>query len=137
MFHAQNCTLLSFQSFLCARQRCVKEVSFIQGRFDKIQGLLGNIQGLFKDLNKFFIFKDFSRVAGCFFKDYSRPVRTMIENQQYTAQGFARACTHAHNQFMDMLCAADLYMPLLLSKWMMKRIVDCHAAICNVACMLA
>ena len=57
MFHAQNCVLLSFQSFLCARQRCINEDLFIQGPFDKIQGLLGKIQGLFKDLSKFFNFQ--------------------------------------------------------------------------------
>ena len=45
MFHAQNCILLSFQSFLCARQRCVNEVLVIQG-------LLGKIQEFFKDLSK-------------------------------------------------------------------------------------
>ena len=56
VFHAQSCILLSFQSFLCARQRCVNEALFIQGPFDKIQGLLGKIQGLFKNLSKFFNF---------------------------------------------------------------------------------
>ena len=57
MFHAQNCVLLSLQSFLCARQRCVNEDLFIQGPFDNVQGLLGKIQGLFKDLSKFFNFQ--------------------------------------------------------------------------------
>ena len=57
MFHAQNCVLLSFQSFLCARQHCVNEVLFIQGPVHKIQGLLGKIKGLFKDLSKFFNFQ--------------------------------------------------------------------------------
>ena len=50
MFHAQNCVLLRFQCFLCAKQRSVKEVLFIQRLFDKIQGL-------FKDLSKFFNFQ--------------------------------------------------------------------------------
>ena len=54
---AENCALLSFQSFLCARQSCVNDVLFFQGCFDKIQGLLGKIQGLFKDFNKFFNFQ--------------------------------------------------------------------------------
>jgi len=57
MLHAQNCVLLSFQSFLWARQGCVNKVLFIQGPFDKIQGLLEKIQGLFKDLSKFFNFQ--------------------------------------------------------------------------------
>ena len=45
IFHAQNCVLLSTQSFL-STWRCIKEVLFIQGPFDKIQGLLGRIQAL-------------------------------------------------------------------------------------------
>ena len=53
---AENCVLLSFQSFPCAIKRCVNDVLIFQGCFDKIQGLLGKIQGLFKDLNKFFNF---------------------------------------------------------------------------------
>lgn len=57
MLHAQNCVLLSFQSFLCARQGWVNKVLFIQGPFDKIQGLLEKIQGLFKDFSKFFNFQ--------------------------------------------------------------------------------
>jgi len=57
MLHAQNCVLLSFQSFLCARQGCINKVLFIQGPFDKIQGLLEKIQGLFKDLSKFVNFQ--------------------------------------------------------------------------------
>ena len=57
MFHEEHCVLLSFQSFLCSRQRCVNDVLFIQGPFDKIQGLLAKIQGLFKDLSKFFNFQ--------------------------------------------------------------------------------
>ena len=73
---AENWVLLSFQSFPCTRQRCVNDVLFFQGCFDKLQGLLGKIQGLFKDLTNFSVFKDFSR-GWCFFKDYSRPVRTM------------------------------------------------------------
>ena len=56
MFHAENCVLLSFQSFLYTR-RCINDVLFIQGHFNKIQGLLGKIQGLFKDLSKFFNFQ--------------------------------------------------------------------------------
>ena len=51
--HAQNCVWLSFQNFLCARQRCANEVLFIQGPIHKIQGLLRKIQGLFKDFRKF------------------------------------------------------------------------------------
>ena len=54
---AEDCVLLSFQSFPCAIKRCVNDVLFFQGCFDKIQGLLGKIQGLFKDLNKFFNFQ--------------------------------------------------------------------------------
>ena len=54
---AENCVLLSFQSFPCAIKRCVSDVLFFQGCFDKIYGLLGKIQGLFKDLNKFFNFQ--------------------------------------------------------------------------------
>ena len=50
MFCAQNCILLIFQSFLSTRQRCINEVLVIQGPFDKIQGL-------FKDLSKFFNFQ--------------------------------------------------------------------------------
>ena len=57
MFHAQSCILLSFQSFLGARQRCINEALLIQGPFDRIQGLLGKTQGLFKDLGKFFNFQ--------------------------------------------------------------------------------
>ena len=56
MFCAENCVLLSFQSFLCARQPGVKNALFFQG-------LLGKIQGLFKGL--------------MLFQDYSRPVHTM------------------------------------------------------------
>ena len=51
--YTKNCVLLSFQSFPCTRQRCINDVLFFQGPFDKLQGLLGKIQGLFKDLNKF------------------------------------------------------------------------------------
>ena len=54
---AENGVLLSFQSFPCAIKRCVNDVLFFQGCFDKIQGLLGKIQELFKDLNKFFNFQ--------------------------------------------------------------------------------
>ena len=67
---------MSFQSFLCARQCCVNEVLFIQGPFDKIQGLLGKTQGLFKDLNNCFSFQGLFK-GWCFFKNYSKPVRTM------------------------------------------------------------
>ena len=42
---------------MCARKHCVDEVLFIQGPFYKIQGLLGKIQGLFKDLSRFFNFQ--------------------------------------------------------------------------------
>ena len=64
MFDAQDCVLLSFQSFLCARQRCVDEVIFLRGPFDKTWA-------------NFSIFKDFSR-GWCFFKEYSRLVGTMV-----------------------------------------------------------
>ena len=57
MFHAENCVLLALNVFLCARKHCVDEVLFIQGPFYKIQGLLGKIQGLFKDLSRFFNFQ--------------------------------------------------------------------------------
>ena len=72
---------VSFQSFLYTRQCCVNEVLSIQGPSDEIQGLLGKTQGLFKDLNIFSIFKDFSR-GWCFFKDYSRPVRAKGSSNQ-------------------------------------------------------
>ena len=41
-----------------------------------IQRLMWKIQGLFKDVPQFSIFKEFLR-TWCFFKDFSRPVRTM------------------------------------------------------------
>lgn len=46
MFHAENCVLVSFQSCHCVRQRCINEVFFIQGPFDKMPGQMGKIQGL-------------------------------------------------------------------------------------------
>ena len=42
---------------MCARKHCVDEVLFIQGPFYKIQGKMGKIQGLFKDLSRFFNFQ--------------------------------------------------------------------------------
>ena len=57
MFCAENCVLLSVQSFPCARQRCVNDILFFQRCFNKIIGLLGKIQGLFKDSNKIFNFQ--------------------------------------------------------------------------------
>ena len=57
MFHVQNYILLSFQSFLQARQCCVNQVLLIQRPLNKIQGLLGKIQRLFKDLKKRFNFQ--------------------------------------------------------------------------------
>ena len=59
MFHVQNYILLSFQSFLHARQCCVNELLLIQRPLNKIQGLLGKIQRLFKDLKNFFNFQGF------------------------------------------------------------------------------
>jgi len=80
MLHAQNCVLLSFQSFLCARQGCVNKVLFIQGPFDKIQGLLEKIQGLFKDLSKIFnfqgLFKGLMLFQGLFKARANHGVRT-------------------------------------------------------------
>jgi len=76
MFHAQNCVLLSFQSFLRARQRCINEILFIQGPFHKIQELLGKIQGLFTDLSKFLHFQGFFKGL-MLFQGLSRPMRTM------------------------------------------------------------
>ena len=54
--------------FLCTRQRCVNEALFTQGPFDKIQGQLGKISGLFKDLSNFSIFKDFLTLFQGLFK---------------------------------------------------------------------
>ena len=56
MFHAENC-LAELLKFSCTRQHCVNEVLLNQGPFDKIQGLLGKIQGLFKDLSKLLNFQ--------------------------------------------------------------------------------
>ena len=68
MFCAENCVLLSIQSFPCARQRCVNDILFFQRCFNKIIGLLGKIQGLFKDFSrtqtKFSIFKELMLFQG-------------------------------------------------------------------------
>ena len=57
MFHAQNCVLSELSKFSARKTYCVNEVLFIQGPFDKSQGLLEKTQGLFKDLNIFFNFQ--------------------------------------------------------------------------------
>ena len=57
MFHAQNCVLSELSKFSVRKTYCVNEVLFIQGPFDKSQGLLEKTQGLFKDLNIFFNFQ--------------------------------------------------------------------------------
>ena len=76
MITKKICVLLCFQSFLCAKHFFFNKGSLYSRSFQNIQGLLWKIQGLFKDVPQFSIFKDFLR-TWCFFKDFSRPVRTM------------------------------------------------------------
>ena len=52
MINKKICILLvCFQSFFLTK------VTFIEGAFDSIQGLLWKIKGLFKDISQFFNFK--------------------------------------------------------------------------------
>ena len=59
-----------------ARKTLLWQRLFSFKELSNIQGLMWKIQGLFKDVPQFSIFKEFLR-TWCFFKDFSRPVRTM------------------------------------------------------------
>lgn len=81
--YAENCESLSFQSFLSIKQGCFNEVLFIQGAFNTIQGLLGKIQGLFKDFPEFFNFQGlFKGLTSRTFQGLCEPC-DMIETQHF------------------------------------------------------
>ena len=105
MFHAENCVLLSFQSFLCARQHYVNEVLYIQGPFDKIQGLLGKIQGLFKDLSKFFNFLGLFKGLMPFQLGLFKARANHVENVKHVPGPVQEA---SHAQSRPLCCSSQL-----------------------------
>ena len=71
------CVLLCFRSFLCAKHFFQTKVIL----FKELSKIFKDFYGKFKDFSRishnFSIFKD-SSSTWCFFKDFSRPVRTML-----------------------------------------------------------